>query len=508
MVLEAIVASGDVGAVPELLCIALEHAGSQRAACVEAAWALAAPLLPGGLPELDEWLRRAGPWSGFWEGGWKRLTPREVTALPLASSADHILVCLLASHPNGHVREAAVIRLASSTDGEEIPFLLVRANDWVPAIRLRARSALLERITPANAGRLLRPLPLLDRLARATREDQQDIVEAVETVLQSDPARPVLLGGLGSTDFHVRRRCFRLAARALAETTPWLLDTARRDPDVVIRRWAYGRAQDLSATGDRDRYFEQAAADPFVPIRRIALEHWKRRDGPTADRVAEAFLFDRAADLRADAQRWWQARVTAPVAEIYRRTIREGTSSRLVGALNGLAETGAAEDGELTRPYLEHSRARVRRAALRALCRLAPSYTVAPFVEALFRDRSSVATEACRCLQGRTSELDLPGLWSLALGEPAVVRVRLLRLVRSVGKWQRLEFLLIAAIDPHSTVRTVALQELEDWRAGFNRSFATPSDGHLDTLRHLVERSRSVLPADLTRQIEFLIRVA
>jgi hypothetical protein len=400
-----------------------------------------------------------------------------------------------------------VIRLSSSTDGEEIPFLLVRANDWVPAIRLRARSALLDRITPVNAGPLLRHLPLLDRLARATRADHQDIVEAVEAVLQSEPARPVLLGGLGSTDFQIRRRCFRLAARALGET-PWLLDTAGRDPDVVIRRWAYGRAQDLSATGDRDRYFEHAAADPFAPIRRIALEYWKRRVGPTADRLAEAFLFDRAADLRADAQRLWQARVTALVAEIYRRTISEGTSSRLVGALNGLAETGAAEDAELTRPYLEHPRARVRRAALRALCRLAPRSTVAPFVEALFRDRSSVATEACRCLQGRTSELDLPGLWSLALGEPAVVRVRLLRLARSIGKWRRLEFLLNAAIDTNSTVRTVALLELEDWRGRFNRSFTAPSDSQLDTLRPLVERARSVLPAALTREIEFLIRVA
>src|ERR1043166_4557420 len=81
MALEGIVASGDVGAVSELLSIALEHAGPPRAGCVEAAWALAAPLPPGGLPELDEWLRRAGPWSGFWEGAWKRLTPREVTAL-------------------------------------------------------------------------------------------------------------------------------------------------------------------------------------------------------------------------------------------------------------------------------------------------------------------------------------------------------------------------------------------------------------------------------------------
>jgi len=371
-VLAALVAGQDPGALRDLVGIGLELDGDRHRACVAAVHALAKPLLPNRLPEMDEWLRRSRPSAGHWDDGWQRLRPGDIARLSLADSAALTLVGLCASHPNGHVREAAVHRLAAARSGAELGFLLLRANDWVPRIQLTARTALLVRITPANAGTLLGHLRLVDRLAQASRADHQKLVAAVDAALVAESARPLLLEGLRSPDFHVRRRCFTLVATAVGGTPAWLLDAAREDRDVMVRRWAYDRALEIPDEKERERHLEPAVLDSFAPIRRVALAYWTRRAGSAADRLCEVMLFDATPGLRTDAQRWWLARRGSPVVERYRQELEAAQSGRVVGALNGLAETGGSADADLARLYLAHSRARVRRAALRALCRLAP----------------------------------------------------------------------------------------------------------------------------------------
>jgi hypothetical protein len=506
-VLAALVVSGDTGALRDLIAIALEQHGPNREACVAAVHALVKPLMPNRLPELDPWLRRSGCWSeAHWEDGWHRLRPGDITRLPVGDSAALMLVGLCASHPNGHVREAAVQRLAAAHGGEELAFLLVRVNDWVPAVRLKARTALLDRITPANATTLLGHLQLVDRLAQASRVDHQDIVEAVQAALQTDSARPVLLEWLRAPDFHVRRRCFELAGAAVGGTPAWLLDAAIADRDVLVRRRAYQRASELADEHARDGYLERAVLDPFAPIRRLAFQYWSVRADPVAERLCELMLCDRATELRADAQRWWKVRRQAPVVEFYRREVKVAQASRLVGALIGLAETGDSGDRELVHPFLAHRRTRVRRAALRALCRLLVDEDVPVFESALLGDTAAIAAEAERCLQRRVTQVDLENAWAKAAARPAGVRVRVLRVCRSLAKWRHLGFLLHGALDEDPTVRAFALRDLVRWLASFNRSFVALAEGERAALQALLARARPALPAGLSREIDFVLR--
>jgi len=110
-------------------------------------------------------------------------------------------------------------------------------------------------------------------------------------------------------------------------------------------------------------------------------------------------------------------------------------------------------------------------------------------------------------LHSRTKLLDPAGLWAAASTRPGYVRVRVLQVFRSLGKWRHLEFILSGAVDPEAAVRDVALRELEMWLACFNRSFAAPTEGERAALQAFLARARPALPAAFSREIDFVVRV-
>ena len=82
-----------------------------------------------------------------------------------ADDQDSAFVLGLTSfHPDGYLREKALHALAARHSGIEIPFILLRLNDWVKEIRTVAREAFDERLTPEYAVHFVMNLPLVLRL--------------------------------------------------------------------------------------------------------------------------------------------------------------------------------------------------------------------------------------------------------------------------------------------------------------------------------------------------------
>ena len=70
--------------------------------------------------------------------GWFRVQPSDVQLLVQRCDDSRMAAALLSMHPNGFVREEAIKALASIDTGRALPYLVVRAADWVPQVRDRA----------------------------------------------------------------------------------------------------------------------------------------------------------------------------------------------------------------------------------------------------------------------------------------------------------------------------------------------------------------------------------
>ncbi|MEZ4311721.1 MAG: hypothetical protein R3F14_27130 [Polyangiaceae bacterium] len=81
----------------------------------------------------------------------------------------YVVAALTTMHPDGHLRERAVRLLDTRTDGREVPYLLLRVNDWVPQVRTVALLALHQRITQEYTQYFIDSLPRRRSPRRSSR---------------------------------------------------------------------------------------------------------------------------------------------------------------------------------------------------------------------------------------------------------------------------------------------------------------------------------------------------
>jgi HEAT repeat protein len=138
--LAQIAASGEVRVVPDLVpLLAADDSLTRHVAKTIAE--LVGEMTPVQLSWLDEQVRHSS--YAYWSRvTWQGLAPKAVSRLAQAADLDPTVIGLLASHANGFVRAAALEVLALSVDGQEIPFLSLRANDWVEPVAARAAELL------------------------------------------------------------------------------------------------------------------------------------------------------------------------------------------------------------------------------------------------------------------------------------------------------------------------------------------------------------------------------
>jgi HEAT repeat protein len=452
------------------------------------------------LPELDQLVRSA--FDSYRWGGLS-LRPADVPALERVRGGAAVLGTA-SFHPSGYVREAAVAELAGIRSGEELPFLLLRLNDWVDPVRRRALAAVRERIEPSYASDLANNLALVIRLEGCGRAAHGDIVRAVEDLLILPACRGALLEGLRSAGRRVRRRCARLLDRIPPAEA---LDLSRgliASPDPGLRAEAAVLLLRGLEGDELRRMIEALKGDRFMAIRREALVALARKfPESAAEDLRRALLDDRPA-VRDAARFLLRERGMTDFAGLYREAIRTETGRARAAAIHGLGETGGPPDLSFAIEGLADPAPRVRRAAVAACSRLGED--PAPLLGALGDPSQGVSGEARkalvkwrrRILAGKLGPLLDPG-------SHRHVRLNALRILGELDKWELIPGLLLAACDRDPAVAALALDLVRGWLAHFNRSATRPAGDQRERLESALRTVEGRLAPDLVREMMFLI---
>jgi len=175
-------------------------------------------------------------------------------------------------------------------------------------------------------------------------------------------------------------------------------------------------------------------------------------------------------------------------------------------AVAGLGETGIVRDSDLVKGFLKHRHSRVRRMAIRSICKLQPPHFVDTVIETLFKDTQGVAAVAESCVAKHIREVAAAPLWDRAVSLGDVDRqVRVLRVFRQLSKWDRLECLL-RSVATSADIREFALKELDDWSNHFNTNFTTPTPAQHSTLRALLTQVKMIVSPVRVGDIEFVLK--
>jgi len=194
-------------------------------------------------------------------------------------------------------------------------------------------------------------------------------------------------------------------------------------------------------------------------------------------------------------------------AAYYRSTLDRSTGQTASICVRGLAETGKVDDSKAIAGLFATGSARTRSEVLRALRRFSADREI-DLIAVLRMDVPSVAREAAQSLLiNRT--IPAVDVWRESLQNPDTrVWLAALKLFKHAGKWAQLNVYLEANVHKDPVVSAFAVERLQHWVQGSNRSFAQPSAEDRTTLPILFNRIREKLPSTLERELSFVLQTA
>lgn len=457
---------------------------------------------------LDEWMRGSWAFGSQYQEEWRSLTPRELARWVGPGEPGIALLKLSSFHGNGFVREEAVRRLSLIEDGSELPYLLLRLNDWVGQVRQAAHSAVAARITPSYISHFVANLALVVRLARGQRADLSGLLDQIDLLLARADAVPALVQGMRSRSKEVRRAAFRHLISSDGYDLERRLRIALTVEDPIIRlRAAMAAVERLGAT-QLPALLDMLSNDPAAPVRLEALVAWVNRFPEQAGERLMGALLDRSAAVRAQARYYIRHRDGLDFALFYQSELTAAQPGRLVIALSGLVETGGRAKADQIAPFLTHPSAQVRRTAIRGVMSLSGDQYTGPVLDRVFDQSTSVSRQAALFLQPHAGSIGATTLWALFEVAPAAhVKRQLLLLLSRLPKWESITYLVRAvAVGDHATAAR-ARQFIRRWQARYNQGQAVPSREQLAQLEAALSKAKTHLDEETLALLWFTVRM-
>ncbi len=491
---------GEVGqwlAIPRIIPLVLDS----RSEVAEAAASVVKQLRVGvrvqDLGVLDRAFREFTPYMHPEYAGWWNMQAQDLKRVALLEDGAAVL-SLAMCHPSGYVREEAIVLAGVCADGLEIPFLLLRTNDWVGSVRDRAHSALRARLRPESLPELIAALPMLDQMRKWGRLGDRGFLREIDELLRGQGRSELFFACKNSLDRFVRRAAFRHLVESSGSELREVYGVALVDDDPAIRVWAGRRLCDSEAIVFV-QYSEQLLTSSLGSIRAEAAQRLQSLGQSVPWR---RLLFDVHPGVRAVAQQ--AALDDGTPDEHYRKQLALSEGGRLGAALLGLSETGGQGDVEVIQAYLSNDIPRVRRSALRALVNLKADDLIKLSLNALLDSSASVAHSARDVLAGHSGHIFLASVWTAF--EQATTswgKMDALAVLSKLDHWERLPYLLRACTAEYPEVTERSFLYMNRWVAGLNRVFTSPSMAVEGEAREQIQAS--VFSKPFRREIEGIL---
>jgi hypothetical protein len=442
---------------------------------------------PNLVIRLDELARRM----------WRYSPALNRSAARLAQGpAGPITVALAITYHDGRVRDRAVAAMLDRPCPELMPFLVLRAGDWVAQVRDRARAGLALLLAADPGTYLPAALPTIVWVQPRLRGGF-----AYAQALAALVTAPAELHGTlaDGTDRRQRRFVFETALALGRLGLDDLVAAAESDDDPWIRvRTAEAACREAVWTR-RVTTLRRLARSRRADVRVVALTGLARighdtdvvghldDDAPLVRAVAR----DAARRLGADALAHYRAAMAGPAPA--------------AGAVAGLAETGTAADAALLRPLLAHAAGSVRAQAVRAVREL-DAVDVDEMIPLLRDPSPAVVRETTAALRPFTRRVPPELAWQLLADARVELRRAGYRLLRDRDTALHLRAALLLAVDPDPALAERGRADLtrlaRDANQPARRRTAPPelrvTAGELVELTGLAHQTVDALPDDTT----------
>lgn len=393
-----------------------------------------------------------------------------------------VILGLISFNRSGRVREEAVSQLASRFDGAELPFLILRANDWVGSVQRLAEDALKQRLVAEYGEGFTTCVPILKWLWNTQRREHSTFRMLVEELLCAPKNQFKLVDLLKTSNKDVGRYISEiLVMRGTDSDKEAAIVACSASPDVLVR---YRGAQAAFGGLSEGRIWHLVPiyiSDRFGPIRREALrwatEHRWNNDHsfagyPSWSELLPKALFDRNSGVREFAM-FKQPEID--FGSLYLAEV-ENEGEHLDVALRALFQLKREVPNQLIERYLTHKSGKIRSRAYSLAFNNSRIDKAKLFRSAIVDDFRTVRQEGKKYLTRNRHDFSGTELWELLNSTPELrMRRTILEAIARLSKWESLPYLLEARVVFEGELFASADKALERWIYNFNSTSLQPS---------------------------------
>jgi HEAT repeat protein len=478
--LQQLSSTNDIQAIPHFVSFLFSPSAQVRAAARTAIAVSVSRLSPIDLLQLPD-VFADHQWPPRFPN--ENLTPHNLrqAASEKAEPVHAAVVGLASFHRNGFVRHEAVRLLSTIDDGTELPFLLIRQNDWVRPIAADAQSAVSMRLNNARLAKWIELLPLVVRLGSCTRYDHSPILRGIVELLFEKQHAELLQRVVTEPETEVRREVVRVALQQECPDQRNLIRLGLDSPDPILRHMCCRAMPHVVDADELLVLVDRLKADRFMPVRKEAIRMLAEKFSRRAVATWQSALFDDNRGIREMAQFYLRQMGHNNLASQYRNALTSDPDSFV--ALQGLVETGDRSDEDAFRKLLDHRWPSRRCLGLRGMWRFSGGTAVATVLRGLRDPSPGVVREAHRLLASRLNDLLGAELLQAALDAPLPLARRLaLHLLSEMSRWRGLPWLIRAAGEADDKTARYADSLIEGW-------FSPPKCNHVFTKPNAAERA-------------------
>lgn len=505
-IIRKILEAGEPEAIPDLLPLLLTGDKRSAKASAEAIHRLLRQLKPADFVNFDQLVRQG--YSNWHErrAPWYTIKANDVGRISNMGEVSVSILGIASFHGSGYVREEATRRLGKIDTGAELPFLLIRTNDWVEAVRTLARNLVIARIRSDYLPHFLKWLPLALRLDGAKRNEHSAILQAIRELLETPEARNALEEGFESKDKFTRRFCFDVALNSGVAGVVSTIKQAFATQDLEVRKAAVTKLSAILPNNKWNDLLVVARRDASASMRRGALNIYLEKFGEQAEQEFRSALLDANISIREMAQQFFAKKGSVDVRGYYARSLN-ASGRKLSAAIAGLGETGGAADAKLLEPFFAEPTARVRAAALHAVGKLNPDAYTETFVSALEDASVGVAREGALALIRKANLVGGLRLWEIYVRSHYPHNKRfVLYLISRISKWDSIIYLIQSLSEADERLVELIKRYVARWFSRYNRSFTVPSADQLKRLRKLLGERNLLVSSGTERALESLMK--
>lgn len=397
-------------------------------------------------------------------------------------------------HPNGYFREQCVCELAGYP--ETLTYLVLRMNDWVADIRIRAVETIKNRLDQCSLEEIYPAFQALEKVKGSKRREDRDLVSIEERMRkrmeQDMGGTPVYL--ILKHDFSVRKSVYRyLFSGKILE---------REKAEYLLAKEKHSFCQSVIISGILAYYdCSQEQIDGYLLhksacVRRKAMEKKYELLKDAWPGLSE-LLLDKNRGIRELAVFILEHHRGFDVPGFYISHLKDEKPEI---AIIGLSESGSREMAEQIRPFLTHGSEAVVRAAVRALGKLMEEEGEELYWKYLFDDRISVSKAAYRAIHSSRIHYGADKLYeSFCSCDSAHVKRYLFGLILQENSWSCLPYLILMYQEPD--MEEVRSRILAAMRCRSVYTVIAKEQGQ--RIEKLLEEFGNKLPGHLEEEIRF-----